>query len=94
MPESVLWRAFVELKRRGELGAGGHLISGLRSLHRRRTFGATELGVSDPDPDEHRLVDDPYLQELWRSYKRAIAANRTGPAAQILREVEAQVASN
>lgn len=94
MPESVLWKAFMELRRRGEPTAGSHFIAGLRSLHRRRTFGASELGLADPDPEEHRLAEDPYLQELWRSYKRAIANNRTGPAAQILREVEQQVVTH
>jgi hypothetical protein len=92
LPESVLWRVFLELRRRGEPDAGTHFISGLRTLHRRRTLGTTELPVQDHDPDEHRLAEDPYLGELWKSYKRCLCANRTGPAAQILREVEQQIA--
>lgn len=94
MPESALWRAFVELRRRGEPAAATGFINGLRSLHRRRALGAADLGCEDADPEEHRLVSDPYLAELWRSYKRCLSANRTGPAAQILREVEQQVLAN
>lgn len=91
LPESLLWRIYVELRRRNEPGAASHFIHGLKSLHRRRTLGAADLPVQDPDPDEHRLVEDPYLAELWKSYKRCLCANRTGPAAQILREVENQI---
>lgn len=94
LPESVLWRAFIELRRRGEPLAASHFISGLRALHRRRTLGTSDLAVEDTAPDEHRLAGDPYLAELWRSYKRCLCANRTGPAAQILREVEQQVQAN
>lgn len=92
LPESVLWRVFVELRRRGE-PAGPHFVGGLRQLHRRRTLGAAVLSTVDPHTDEHKLAEDPYLGELWRSYKRALCANRTGPAAQILREVEQIVAA-
>lgn len=91
LPESVLWRAFMELRRRGEPDAGNHFLHGVRTLHRRRTLGAADLPVADHDPDGHRLAEDPYLAELWKSYKRCLCANRTGPAAQILREVEQQI---
>ena len=91
LPESVLWRVFHELKRRGEPAAGSHFITGLRTLHRRRTLGAADLPLTDHDPDAHRLAADPYLAELWKSYKRCLCANRTGPAAQLLREVEQQI---
>jgi len=91
LPESVLWRIFLELRRRGEPNATQQFIAGLRALHRRRTLGAAELAHCDGDPDEHRLVQDPYLADLWKSYKRCLCANRTGPAAQILREVENQL---
>lgn len=94
LPESLLWRAFIELRRRGEPQAANHFISGLRTLHRRRTLGTSDLRVEDTSPDEHRLAEDPYLAELWRSYKRCLCANRTGPAAQLLREVEHQVQAN
>jgi hypothetical protein len=91
LPESVLWRVFIELKRRGEPDVGSYFINGVRTLHRRRALGTTELPVTDHDPDGHRLAEDPYLAELWKSYKRCLCANRTGPAAQILREVEQQI---
>jgi hypothetical protein len=94
LPESVLWRVFIELRRRGEPLASSHFIHGLRALHRRRTLGTADLSCVDADPDEHRLAEDPYLGELWKSYKRCLCANRTGPAAQILREVEQQIQTN
>ena len=43
---------------------------------------------ADPDPEEHKLVDDPMLAELWKAYKRCICAQRTGPAAQLLQNIE------
>lgn len=91
LPESVLWRAFHELKRRGEPDVAAPFIAGLRALHRRRTLGASDLALTDHDPDAHRLATDPYLADLWKSYKRCLCANRTGPAAQLLREVEQQI---
>ncbi len=91
LPESVCWQVFLELKRRGEPDATPNFLGGIRSLHRRRTIGAAALPVVDADPDEHKLAADPYLGELWKSYKRCLCANRTGPAAQILREVEQQL---
>lgn len=94
LPESILWRAYIELRRRGEPGAAEHFINGLRSLHRRRTLGGSDLAHDDNSPDEHRLAGDPYLAELWKSYKRCLCANRTGPAAQLLREVEQQIHAN
>ncbi len=91
LPESVCWRAYLELRRRGEPQASGHFVAGLRSLHRRRGIGAGTLAVTDPDVDDHKLAHDPYVGELWRSYKRALCANRTGPAGQLLREFEQQL---
>lgn len=91
MPESIQWRAFLELRRRGEGGAGPNFIHAVKALYRRRAMGATDLALTDVDPDEHRLAEDPYVGELWRSYKRCLLANRTGPAAQILRELEQQI---
>lgn len=91
MPESAVWKAYIELRRRAEPGAAGYFMQGLKGLHRRRTMGIGELCVVDNDADEHRLVEDPYIGELWRSYKRCLCANRTGPASQILRELEQQL---
>ncbi len=91
LPESVCWQVFIELRRRGDPQATGNFVSGLRTLHRRRGMASTTLPTVDPDTEEHKLAADPYLGELWRSYKRLLCANRTGPAAQILREFEAQL---
>ena len=91
MPESIQWRVFLELRRRGEVGAAANFIQAVKALYRRRALGATDLALADGDPDEHRLAEDPYLGELWRSYKRCLLANRTGPAGQILRELEQQI---
>ncbi len=93
MPESLLWNVYLELRRRGEPQAGPYFIASLRSLHRRRRLGAAALPVNDPDPGEHRLVDDALLGELWRAYKRCIQSRRTGPAAQLLRDIEDQLQS-
>jgi len=91
LPESGLWRAYIELQRRGEAGVGETFIESLRSLHRRRGFARAAIAVDDPQPDEHRLSPDPYLGELWKSYKRCVCANRNGPAGQLLRELEKQI---
>lgn len=91
LPESGLWRAYIELQRRGEAGVGETFIESLRSLHRRRGFARAAIAVDDPQPDEHRLSPDPYLGELWKSYKRCVCANRNGPAGQLLREIEKQI---
>ncbi len=91
LPESVCWRAYLELRRRGDPQAGGYFVQGLRSLHRRRGISAGALPLTDPDVDDHKLAHDPYVGELWRSYKRALCANRTGPAGQLLREFEQQL---
>lgn len=91
MPESYQWQVYIELRRRGENSVGATFIQSVKALHRRRALGAPDLPVADGAPDEHRLSEDPYLGELWRSYKRCLSANRTGPAAQILRELEQQV---
>lgn len=92
LPESGLWQAWIELHRRGEAESGAAFVNGLRALHRQRSFARSEIPAEDPFPDEHRLAPDPYVAELWKSYKRCICANRNGPAGQLLRELEKQVA--
>ena len=88
MPESVLWSAYLELSRRGEPRAAHLFLQGLKGLHRRRAIGTGDLSQRDPDPSEHRFADDPYVGELWKAYKRCISDGRTGPAAQLLRDLE------
>jgi hypothetical protein len=93
LPESVLWRCYCELRRRGESNAEQHFIRSVWALHRRRSIGAAHISTEDPDPQEHKLVDDPLLGELWKAYKRCICAQRTGPASQLLREIEDQISA-
>ena len=92
LPESVLWRVYCELRRRGEkTEADKQFLQSMQKLHRRRSFGVADLSTEDPDPNEHKLVDDPMLSELWKAYKRCICSRRTGPAAQLLRDIEAKL---
>ena len=94
LPESVLWRAYCELRRRGEDRASEHFLRSVRKLHRRRSLGSVALPVDDLHTEGHRLVDDPMLSELWKAYKRCICSARTGPAAQLLNDIEAQIAGS
>ena len=88
MPESELWVAFLELSRRCEPRAAHLFLQGLKGLLRRRAIGTGDLSQRDPDPSEHRFAEDPYVGELWKAYKRCISDGRTGPAAQLLRDLE------
>jgi hypothetical protein len=90
LPESVLWQTYCELRRRG-VDAEDSFLQSLKLLHRRRTIGASELATADEDREEHKLVDDPFLGELWKAYKKCICNQRTGPGAQLLRDIEVQV---
>lgn len=92
LPESTLWQAYIELHRRGDPSAGPAFVRALRTLHQRRGLARAGLGASDPSPEEHRLAADPYLQDLWKSYKRCLCAHRHVPAGQLLRELERHVA--
>ncbi len=91
MPESEIWRAYMELIRRGEPHVTELFLRSLKGLHRRRALGASELPCSDPCPDEHRLAENPYVGELWKAYKRCIAQRRPGPASVLLRDLEQQL---
>jgi hypothetical protein len=93
MPESVAWHLYLELRRRGEGDAGRLFIAALRSLHARRVINGVVLGIEELDNDEHRLVDDAFLADLWKAYKKCIRTQRTGPASQLLRDIEAQITS-
>ncbi|NOY26696.1 MAG: hypothetical protein GXP62_12550 [Oligoflexia bacterium] len=91
LPESVLWHVYCELRRRGETQAGQHFVRSVKNLHRRRSLGNAMLPCTDTAPNEHKLIDDPMVAELWRAYKRCICAQRTGPAAQLLRDIESRL---
>jgi hypothetical protein len=91
LPESIAWQVFLELRRRGEPEANRLFIGALRNLHSRRTMGVMPLPVDDQQIDEHRLVDDPFLADLWKAYKKCIRTHRTGPASQLLRDIEEQI---
>ncbi|MFT7520310.1 MAG: hypothetical protein ACI9MC_002455 [Kiritimatiellia bacterium] len=88
MPESQLWQMFIEVRRRGVPQANALFMQSIRALYRRRCLSGVHLSVDDVMLDEHRLVDDPYLGDLWKAYKKCIRCNRTGPAAQLLRDIE------
>lgn len=94
MPESMAWQVFLELRRRGVPRAVPLFLDTLRHLHARRCIGSVQLSTTDGMPDEHRIVelDDPFLADLWKAYKKCIKANRTGPASQLLRDIEEQLA--
>ena len=93
MPESVAWHIFLELRRRGNARATELFLDTLRHLHTRRSIGSVSITSIDAMPDEHRLVEveDPFLADLWKAYKRCIQHNRTGPASQLLRDIEEQL---
>lgn len=88
LPESVAWQCYVELRRRGEPEAARLFMTAVRGLHSRRCIAGVELPTDDRLPDEHRLIDDPFLADLWKAYKKCIRNNRTGPASQLLRDME------
>jgi len=88
MPEVEVWRIYCELRRRNCENAGAPLVNALRMLHDRRTIGLVALVPDDPAPEDHKWVDDPFLGELWKAYKRCIRQGRPGPARQILRDLE------
>ncbi len=88
MPESVAWHLFVELRRRGEPDAAPLFIDALRALHARRTLGNSVVPNEELDVEEHRLVDDAFLSDLWKAYKKCLRAQRNGPAHSLLRDIE------
>ncbi|MBL8619542.1 MAG: hypothetical protein JNM72_28280 [Deltaproteobacteria bacterium] len=88
LPESVLWVSFLTMKGRGDDEATGAFLRSVRALLRRRTMGAPSLPSADTRQDEHKLVADATLGELWKAYKRCLCASRNGPASQLLRDIE------
>ena len=94
LPESLAWQTFIELRRRGEPEASRLFLQAVRNLHARRCIQGVELPKEDGVPEEHRLADDPFLADLWKAYKKCIANNRTGPAQQLLRDIEERIAAS
>ena len=90
MPESLVWQVFLELRRRGDPEAKGLFISTLKQLHSRRALGAVSLPVMDGSPDEHRLVEDAFLADLWKAYKKCLSMNQTGPVS-TLKDIEERI---
>lgn len=88
LPESVAWHVFLELRRRGEPDAARLFLSAVKGLHSRRCIAGVELPSDDPHPEEHRLVEDAFLADLWKAYKKCIRNHRTGPAGQLIRDME------
>lgn len=88
LPESVAWQTFLELKRRGEPNAVQLFLGAVKNLHSRRCIAGVALPTEDPLHDEHRMCDDSFLADLWKAYKKCIRNNRTGPAGQLLRDME------
>lgn len=91
MPESVAWQSFLELRKRGEPKASSLFIGALKSLHSRRSFAGADIFSEDTLPEEHRLVDDNYLADLWKAYKKCIRTHRTGPAKVLLQDIAQQL---
>ncbi|MCA9568551.1 MAG: hypothetical protein KC656_11945 [Myxococcales bacterium] len=94
LPESVAWQTFIELRRRGEPDANTLFIGTLRNLHSRRCIAGMDLPMDDGVPEEHRLVEDDFLGDLWKAYKKCIRNNRTGPAHQLIRDIEERINEN
>lgn len=88
LPESVAWHTYLELRKRGEPDCETLFINSLKNLHSRRCIAGVDLPTSDGLTDEHRMTDDSFLADLWKAYKKCIKNNRTGPASQLLRDIE------
>ena len=71
-----------------ELSDFGQLCDGLPNV---RCIAGMDLPINDDLTEEHRLVDDGFLGDLWKAYKKCIKNNRTGPAQQLLRDIEERI---
>jgi hypothetical protein len=91
MPESAVWGAYIELRRRGEPEANRRFIQALRTLHRRRSNGVADIALEDRAPREHLESGDPFLGELFKAYKKCIQRTRFAPAAKLIRDMEHQI---
>lgn len=92
LPESVAWQTYLELERRGEPRAVDLFLDAVKNLHSRRCIAGAALPTADPHPDEHRLTEDGFLADLWKAYKKCIRNNRTGPARQLLADIQEHLA--
>ena len=88
LPESLAWSLFLELRRRGEPEAARLFLAAVKGLHARRCIPSVVLPTDDPAPEDHRDVEDAFLADLWKAYKKCIRSHRTGPAAQLIRDME------
>ncbi len=91
LPESNLWGMYLELRGRGEADADQLLVRGLKGILDRRGYTGSNIPVIDSNPNEHKAVDDAFLGELFKAYKRCICTHRTQPAAQLLKDIETQL---
>jgi len=91
LPESNLWGMYLELRGRGEADADQLLVRGLKGILDRRGYTGSNIPVIDSNPNEHKAVDDTFLGELFKAYKRCICTHRTQPAAQLLKDIETQL---
>lgn len=94
MPECAAWTGFLELRRRGDPRATSYFLAAVRALLDRRSSRGVELPVGDADPRDHEQVDDPFLGELWKAYKRCLRQQRTGPAARLLHDIELHLSAH
>lgn len=94
LPENKVWQTFIELRKRGEPTATKLFLGAVRNLHSRRCVSGTMLPIDDGAVDEHKLADDSYLGDLWKAYKKCIRNQRTGPAGQLLRDLERHLEAN
>jgi hypothetical protein len=92
LPESIAWHAYLELRRRGEPDAARLFLAAVKGLHARRCIPSVVLPTDDPSPDDHRNVEDAFLADLWKAYKKCIRSHRTGPAGQLIRDMEEHLA--
>lgn len=91
MPESEVWSAYVELRQRGWEQADQRFLGAVKALHRRRVDGVAQLAVNDPGRKEHEKIDNPFLGELWRAYKRSVQRSQFGSASKLIRDMESEL---
>ena len=88
LPESNLWRMYLELRARGESDADSLLVRGLKGILDRRGYTGSTIPVIDTDPAEHKACDDPFLPACSRP--TVLYAPHTA-CAQLLKDIETQL---